>query len=133
MVDLGTMGSAEYSLGGAQVNSIPKDGGNRFTGSFFLAGTGTGLQSNNLDDDLRSQGLTSVNSVKKVYDFNGAVGGPVLTDRAVVLRGRRGAGARRRGVANLYADANANDFVYTPDLVASDRAGGDRTRAAADA
>ena len=27
----GTMGSAEYSLGGAQVNSIPKDGGNRFT------------------------------------------------------------------------------------------------------
>ena len=36
VVDLGTMGSAEYSLGGAQVNSIPKDGGNRFTGSFFV-------------------------------------------------------------------------------------------------
>ena len=57
VVDLGTMGSAEYSLGGAQVNSIPKEGGNRFTGSIFLAGTGSGLQSDNLDDELRSQGL----------------------------------------------------------------------------
>ena len=39
VVDLGTMGSAEYSLGGAQVNSIPRDGGNRFNASFFVAGT----------------------------------------------------------------------------------------------
>ena len=52
------------------VNSIPKSGGNRFNGSIFLGGTSSGLQSNNLDDGLRSQGLTSVNSVKKVYDVN---------------------------------------------------------------
>src|SRR4051794_10831957 len=76
IVDLGTMGSAEYSLGGAQINGIPKTGGNTFTGSFFLAGTGSGLQSNNLDDDLIAQGLTSVNSVRKIYDVNATVGGP---------------------------------------------------------
>ena len=39
-IDLGTMGSAEYSLGGAQVNSIPKDGGNRFSGVAVSGGTG---------------------------------------------------------------------------------------------
>ena len=131
VVDLGTMGSAEYSLGGAQVNSIPKDGGNRFTGAIFVAGTGSRLQSNNLDDRLRSQGLTSVNSVKRVYDFNGSLGGPVLTDRLWFFAAARRWGTTTR-VANLFADSNVNDFAYTPDLsrpiepVESDRGAGGR-------
>ena len=115
VVDLGTMGSAEYSLGGAQVNSIPKNGANRVTGSVFLAGTGAGLQSNNLDDTLRSQGLTTVNRVKKVYDFNGAVGGPIMRDRLWFFAAGRRWGTTTRP-ADLYADANTNDFIYTPDL-----------------
>ena len=114
VVDLGTMGSAEYSLGGAQVNSIPRDGGNRFTGSFFVAGTGDSLQSDNLDDDLIAQGLTSVNSVKKVYDFNAAFGGPVLADRLWFFASARRWGTTT-GVANLFADANVTDFIFTPD------------------
>jgi hypothetical protein len=115
VVDLGTMGSAEYSLGGAQVNSIPKEGGNRFSGSIFIAGTGSGLQSNNLDDDLRSQGLTSINSVKKVYDYNAAVGGPIVADRVWFFASARKWGTKT-GVANTYHDANPNDFVFTNDL-----------------
>jgi hypothetical protein len=115
IVDLGTMGSAQYSLGGAQVNSIPRSGGNRFSGAAFLAGTNSGLQSNNLDDDLRSQGLTSINSVKKVYDVNGAMGGPIVADRLWFFASARGWGTTT-GVANLHADANTSDFVYTPDL-----------------
>jgi Carboxypeptidase regulatory-like domain len=114
VVDLGTMGSAAYSLGGAQVNSIPRDGGNRFTGSFFVAGTGDDLQSNNLDDDLIAQGLTSVNSVKKVYDFNAAFGGPVLTDRLWFFASARRWGTTT-GVANLFADTSVTDFAFTPD------------------
>jgi Carboxypeptidase regulatory-like domain len=115
VVDLGTMGSAEYSLGGAQVNSIPKSGANRFTGSVFFGGTGSGLQSNNLDDTLRGQGLTSVNSVKKVYDVNGAIGGPILRDRLWFFASGRRWGTTTH-VANLFADSNTTDFVYTPDL-----------------
>ena len=114
VVDLGTMGSAEYSLGGAQVNSIPKDGGNRFSGSIFVGGTGDSLQSNNLDEDLVNQGLTSVNSVKKVYDFNGSLGGPVLADRMWFFAAGRRWGTTT-GVANLFADTSVNDFGYTPD------------------
>ena len=131
VVDLGTMGSAEYSLGGAQVNSIPKSGSNSFSGSLFLAGTSGGLQSNNLDDDLISQGLTSVNSVKKVYDVNGAVGGPLMRNRLWFFASGRFWGTTTH-VANLYADANTTDFLYTPDLsrpiepVENDKGGGGR-------
>jgi hypothetical protein len=114
VVDTGTMGSAEYSLGGAQVNAIPKDGGNRVHGSLFLAGTSDRLQSNNLDDALRSQGLTSVNSVRSVYDLNGAIGGPIKKDRLWFFASARGWGTKT-GVANLYANSNARPFLYTPD------------------
>ena len=40
VIDLGTMGSAEYGLGGAQINAIHKDGGNRSRGALFGAWTG---------------------------------------------------------------------------------------------
>jgi hypothetical protein len=131
VVDLGTMGSAEYSLGGAQVNSIPKDGANRFNGSLFVAGTGRRLQSNNLNDDLVSRGLSSVNRVEKVFDYNGALGGPVLRDRVWFFIAARHWGTTT-GVANLYADSNTSDFLYTPDLSSpiepeeSNRGGGGR-------
>ena len=131
VIDLGTMGSAEYSLGGAQVNSIPKDGANRFNGSIFSAGTGRKLQSDNYDTDLQNQGLASVNIVKKVYDLNGAVGGPVLKDRLWFFAAARRWGTTT-GVANLFADSNVNDFAYTPDVlrpiepVESDRGAGGR-------
>jgi Carboxypeptidase regulatory-like domain len=115
VIDVGTMGSAEYSLGGAQVNSIPRDGGNRFSGSVFAAGTGHGLQGNNLSAELQSQGLTSVNTVREVYDFSGTYGGPIKRDRLWFLASGRRWGTTT-SVANLYADTSVADFVFTPDL-----------------
>ncbi len=56
LIDTGSLGSAQYQYGGAQVNMLPKDGGNRFAGSVFFAGTGSGLQSNNLTSELQSAG-----------------------------------------------------------------------------
>ena len=73
------------------------------------------LQSNNLDDDLHRQGLTSVNSVKKVFDFNGSRS----ADRCWRIALWFFAAARRwgttTGVANLFADTSVSDFIYTPD------------------
>ena len=77
VIDLGTAGSAQYQLGGAVINSIPREGGNRFTATAFVAGTGHNLQSNNLTDDLRGQKVTQVNGVRDIYDLSGLVGGPV--------------------------------------------------------
>src|SRR5213078_1463802 len=64
----------------AQVNMIPRDGGNLFSGSLFLAATGSALQGDNLTADLQSQGLNSVNGIKRVYDYNGALGGRIVKD-----------------------------------------------------
>jgi hypothetical protein len=124
LIDTGSLGSAQYEYGGAQVNMIPKDGGNTFSGSLFVAGTGSALQRDNLTDDLVSQGLTSVNAVRKVYDFNGALGGRIVKDRVWVFGSARRWGTTT-AVANLYADANllargvgtpAATWRYAPDL-----------------
>ena len=49
-------GSAEQSAGGVRMNIIPREGGNTFSGSLFLAGTSDDLQSDNIDDELRALG-----------------------------------------------------------------------------
>ena len=105
VIDTGSLGSAQYEHGGAQVNMIPKDGGNTFSGALFFSGTNSGLQNNNLTDELQTQGLTSVNSVRRVYDFNGALGGRIVKDRAWFFGAARRWGTTTT-VANLYGDAN---------------------------
>jgi len=124
VIDVGTMGSAEYGVGGAQSNSIYKDGGNQFSGALFGAWTGHNLQSDNLSDDLKSQGLTQVNTIRRIFDANATVGGPIVKDRFWFFGHARTWGADGRP-ANLYADANlasrtvgapASAWLYAPDL-----------------
>ena len=50
-------GSAEATTGGVQINIIPKDGGNIFSGSASYEYTGPGLSSDNVNDKLRARGL----------------------------------------------------------------------------
>ena len=132
MVDLGTMGSAEYSLGGAQVNSIPKSGGNLFSGSFFLAGTGSGLQSDNLDDDLRSQGLTSVNTVKKVYDYQRRLrrAGGEEPDVVLCLRPALGHDDQRREPVRRREHRTTSVYTAGSDRAASSPVENDKARPA---
>ena len=73
--------SAEQSQGGIRINYIPKDGGNRFRGSLYGSYTNGGLQSSNLTADLKARGLPTPNSIKENYDFNPALGGPIMKDR----------------------------------------------------
>src|SRR5690242_13530831 len=90
VIDLGAAGSALYQTSGAVVNTIPREGGNRFSGIGFGAWTNHNLQSSNLSDDLKAQGLTVVNGVRKIYDANGLFGGPLVKDKWwFVASGRR--------------------------------------------
>jgi hypothetical protein len=50
-------GLGEATTGGPQMNIIPKQGGNDFTGSFFISGTGDSFQGDNLDDEVIAKGL----------------------------------------------------------------------------
>jgi hypothetical protein len=73
--------SAERNTGGVQMNIVPKDGGNTFSGGFSASLTGQDLQVGNLTDDLRARGLTFSSSLKKHYDTGGALGGPLKRDK----------------------------------------------------
>lgn len=123
VIDVGAGGNAEASTGGVQVNLIPKDGGNRFTGTFFGAYTNHSLQSNNLTPALQQQGLKTVNGIRRIYDWNGVVGGPIVKNRLWFMSAHRRWGRTNR-LANQYADLNfynrvpgapAADWVFTPD------------------
>ena len=73
---------AETGTNGVIMNAIPRSGGNRFSGSFLGNGSGPGLQSSNVTTNLNSRGLTGASTtLKKLYDLNGAFGGPIKKDK----------------------------------------------------
>jgi carboxypeptidase family protein len=109
-------GSAEYSTGGVQMNVVPKDGGNRFNGSFLANYADAKWQSNNLTADLQARGLLSANSINQVHDFNFAIGGPVAKDRLWFYTAHRYWGNNINPI-NYYQNAAApGSYLYTPDL-----------------
>ena len=72
---------ADVSPGGVRVSIVAKDGGNTFSGSFFGAWSDGAWQSDNFSDELRTQGLRSVDKINKIWDFNFGIGGPIKKDR----------------------------------------------------
>jgi hypothetical protein len=72
---------ADVSGGGLVLNLIPREGGNTFSGSNFVSYSGSSFQSDNLSADLIAQGLTTGDAVDYVYDFNPAIGGPIVRDK----------------------------------------------------
>jgi Carboxypeptidase regulatory-like domain len=78
--------SAEIQSSGIRVNSVPKDGGNKFSGSFFLYGQGSSLQSDNRSDAMKAiqpNGLPLITIAGTAYDWqlNPSFGGPLAKDK----------------------------------------------------
>jgi hypothetical protein len=72
--------SAETAIGGVRMDSIPKEGGNRFSGSerfFFSNGS---LQNENVPDELR-QFIRQGDQLRILWNQNVTFGGPVKQDR----------------------------------------------------
>jgi hypothetical protein len=72
-------GGGEAPTGGLNINMVPREGGNRFTGTSSL-----GLenwQSDNFGQELKDLGVTSVDKLGAYHDFDVAQGGPVKKDR----------------------------------------------------
>src|SRR5678810_1268189 len=72
--------SAESNADGPLFNMVPRAGGNVFAGGMSGYYSGSGLQSDNLTDTLRSRQLTTVNKVLSVYDATVTLGGPIKRD-----------------------------------------------------
>jgi hypothetical protein len=107
-------GSAEYTLAGLQMNIIPKSGGNRLSGFFLGNYAGSGSESNNLTQALINQGVTTINKVENVYDVNGAVGGPIKTDKVWFFTAHRRWGTSSE-YPNFFRNLTQGTNVYTPD------------------
>ena len=122
--------SAEYPLGGAVVNLIPKDGGNTFAASLFGAGTNHTMQADNLDDDLRRRGSPPSTASAKSTTRTGHYAGRSCQNKLFFMTAERFWGRRSR-VANLYRDADLSDYLFTPDLSRPGDAGEDAGRLAA--
>jgi Carboxypeptidase regulatory-like domain len=82
---------AEEARGGVRINMIPKEGGNRFSGSFFAGGSPSpAWQADNWSPRLGDLGVQSkqhgdardgIPHIDRLYDFNAEVGGPIMRDR----------------------------------------------------
>jgi hypothetical protein len=101
-------GLGESEAGGPSVNLIPRAGGNAFNGQAFYSGTGDGLRSDNIDDYLRSIGLTRPPALLNQYDVSGSLGGPILRDRLWFFAMGRDFGSATF-TEGLFANRNAGD------------------------
>jgi hypothetical protein len=110
-------GLGESETAGLVMNIIPKTGGNRFEGSAYFSGTGERFLTDNYDDAIRAAGLAAPTPTSKVYDLNGAVGGPIRKDRIWFFVNARTEGSTRIN-ANQFYNLNAGDptkWLYAPD------------------
>ena len=106
--------SAETGGGGVRVNIIPREGGNRFSGTAFFNYANAGLQGNNVDDALRAQNVTTADSIKRINDTSFAIGGPLKKDKLWFWTAHRFWGYEQIRT-NTFYEGNPNDFVFDPD------------------
>ncbi len=110
-------GLGETEVGGATVNFIPKTGGNSFAGQGFFSTAGEWSQGNNIDDHLRSIGLSQAAALYKNWDVQASVGGPILRDKLWFFANYRDFGSHD-DILGMYGNlnaGNANSWAYSPD------------------
>jgi hypothetical protein len=73
--------AADVSGGGVRLNMIPRDGGNRVGGSVFSGYQRKSFQTDNLTQSLKDRGLKSTDGIDRLYNVEGAMGGPIKKDR----------------------------------------------------
>lgn len=111
-------GSAETVAGGPVMNVLPRQGSNAFRGTFFVSGANGSLQGSNFDDSIRAAGVRTPNELKRLWDTNAGIGGPIAQDRLWFYLAGRHQG-NRKTIANVWHNRNAGDptkWTYEPDF-----------------
>ena len=105
----------ESGTNGVIMNAIPKSGGNTFHGSLLANGSAPSLQGSNVNDRLRARGASDTDSLKKLYDINGAIGGPIKRDKLWFYFTSRYF-TNEYYMAGQYFAVDPSAFIRTPDL-----------------
>jgi hypothetical protein len=116
MTSSGGLGEAETA--GLTMNIVPKQGANIMSGLFFASGYSESMLSDNFTSELRSRGATQPTPITRVYDYNGAVGGPIIKDKVWYYMSARVQGSRQN-ILNVFYNQNAgnpNAWTYLPDF-----------------
>src|SRR5437773_5737047 len=113
--------SAEMGEGGIRVNMVPRDGGNAFRGSVFGNYADGGWAADNLRSNLAGDTtfnagnrLTNVGVIRKVWDFNPSIGGPIKRDKVWFNFTFRHWGVNKT-VADSFFDKDPSPFRYDAD------------------
>jgi hypothetical protein len=102
---------AQAATGGVRVNFIPRDGGNKFSGTLFGSYAKDSFAADNYSDELKQKRLAAPNTIKANGDFNPGIGGPIARDKMwFFASGRYLFADNLQG--GLYRNLNAN----TPSL-----------------
>ncbi len=72
-------GGGEAPTGGLNINMVPREGGNRFSGSSSLGIEN--WQSDNFGQELKDVGVTSTDKLGSYHDFDVTQGGPIKKDK----------------------------------------------------
>jgi hypothetical protein len=110
-------GLGESEVGGTLVNFIPKTGGNSFSGQGFFSTAGEWSQGNNIDEHLRSIGLSQPAALYKNWDVQASLGGPFVRDKLWFFANYRDFGSHD-DILGMYANKNAgnpNAWTYEAD------------------
>ncbi len=70
-------GDAEQALSGVRMNLIPAEGGNVVHGTVLTAFMTDSLQGSNYSAELEERGLGAPNKLKRIWDVNPTLGGPI--------------------------------------------------------
>lgn len=108
--------SAEIATGGVRINTIPKEGGNRFSGTMFATYTNESMQGDNFNDALRAS-LGQENSLKRFWDINPGLGGPLLQDKLWFYASYKNLRSESYA-AGVFENRNANNpnvWTWDPD------------------
>jgi hypothetical protein len=108
---------AQAATGGVRINFIPRDGGNRYSGTIFGSYANNSMASDNFTGtDVQERGLSVPGTIKANGDFNPGVGGPIKKDKLWFFLSGRKLFADNY-VASLFFNQNANDITrydYVP-------------------
>jgi hypothetical protein len=110
-------GLGETDIGGPVMNLVPRGGGNDFRGQAFFNNAGDWSRGSNLDDRLRSVGITTPPGIIGSYDSSGSFGGPIKRDRVWFFGSVRKLDTTS-SVEGIVANANAFDasrWDWAPD------------------
>lgn len=107
--------SAEFELGGVQVNLVPKAGGNDYKGYMFTTFTNDRFNSTKVPAALQQRGLPTIGAVDYVYDVSGSIGGPIRQNKLWFFSAHRWWG-NSQFVPGLYYNQNTAGWTYVPDV-----------------